>query len=289
MRRENEFPALLGRGALALAVISIVLAAAGVAMALGALRTESKSTKVARYPDSGTVSAKCDRGSEAVSGGFDNPDFEVPFNVNPAIFNYSSHRSSTRKWAVSGKNSGESSGKLVGYAYCDRHEPGLKTRSKTVDVTAEAETKAVATCRRGSEAVSGGLLSDDPTPEFNPYRSIRRGDRKWVVKVHEFPPESPTLTAVVYCDKQEPGLRTKSKDASVDPGVANTATAKCPRGTEAVSGGFDNPDYTDPTGTGPAIYPYESRRVKTNKWRVSGWNDGASQPGTLTAFVYCKR
>jgi hypothetical protein len=55
------------------------------------------------------------------------------------------------------------------------------------------------------------------------------------------------------------GLKTKSQTTEVDPLENGTATAKCKKGTRAVSGGFDGPGF-DPTGIdGPAVYAYVLR------------------------------
>lgn len=293
MRDGDRCRAVALRGAVALAVVSMV-AAFTAATAMGVLHTASESTQVSALGtsgDTGTVSAKCSkRGSEAMSGGFDNPDFDPQFNLGPAILNYESFQAGPHMWAASGSNSGSDSGELVAYAYCDPRGPELKRKTKTVKVSPEAETKAIAKCGRGSEAVSGGLSTPDADVAFNSFASMRKGKRKWVVRVHEFSSRTPTLNANVYCDKREQGLKRRSKAVSVPPGGANTAIAKCPRGSEAVAGGFSNPGYTDPTGTGPAIYPYESRRASNKrKWKVSGWNGGSSASGTLVASAYCKQ
>jgi hypothetical protein len=49
---------------------AIVMASASIAG--GALKTKSASTTVGASPDAGSATAKCQMGSEAVSGGFDN-------------------------------------------------------------------------------------------------------------------------------------------------------------------------------------------------------------------------
>jgi hypothetical protein len=51
-------------------------------------------------------------------------------------------------------------------------------------------------------------------------------------------------------------------------------TARCPRGTKVVSGGFDNPDFVV-NGTDIAILPFESMKTGKREWTVSARNLGS--------------
>jgi hypothetical protein len=268
-------------------IASAVAAVAMVSVASGALKTKSASTTVGAG-DTGSASAKCKKGSVAVSGGFDNPGFDptLPFDV--AIFNFASSREGKRTWTAAGLNNGSNPGQLIADAYCDKAEPKLKKASTTVTVEDESTATATAKCKRGSEAVAGGYASDDPAPNFHPFRSNRDGKRKWTVEVYKFFTGTDSeLTVFAYCDKREPKLKAKSAQTEVIADDAGSATATCKRGTEAVSGGLDGPD-ADPAGlVGAAIYPYQSQRTGKREWTVSGWND--EETGTLVAYAYCKK
>ena len=89
-----------------------------------------------------------------------------------------------------------------------------------------------------------------------------------------------------YCDKRPLGLEKRSRSTTVDGSMGTgSVTARCPKGQEAYSGGFANPDFGNDPGD-PRIVPFESRRIGRRAWRVSAGNFG--DPGTLTAFAYCK-
>jgi hypothetical protein len=265
----------------------LVLAISAVAGA--ALKTKSATTTVGESPDAGSATAKCKRGSEAVSGGFDNTDFDPEFPIPPgaAVFNFASSREGKRKWTAAGSNSGTDPGELIAYAYCDKREPGLKKKSTTVPVEVGETASATAKCKRGSVAVSGGYGSEDPSPGFNPFSSIRDGKRTWTVEVYGFTLTPSDLTAFVYCDKSEPKVKTKSAEVAVAADEAGTATATCKRKSEAVAGGFDGPDAAPDEPIGAAIYPYESLRTGKRTWTAAGWND--EEDGTFVVYAYCKK
>ena len=50
------------------------------------------------------------------------------------------------------------------------------------------------------------------------------------------------LAAYAYCDKKEPGLKRKSTTVTVEGNSTGSATAKCKRGSVAVSGGYGSED-----------------------------------------------
>ncbi|MFJ7156041.1 hypothetical protein ACIQUQ_13980 [Streptomyces sp. NPDC101118] len=66
-----------------------------------------------------------------------------------------------------------------------------------------------------------------------------------------------------------------------DGGGVNTATAMCPAGQRAVSGGF--------TASSSLIFPVESRRPVgfTDRWTVTFRNTSSNVDGTAQAIVYC--
>jgi hypothetical protein len=72
-----------------------------------------------------------------------------------------------------------------------------------------------------------------------------------------------------------------------DPRGVGTAVAKCPKGSEAVSGGFSSPDNADQGED--ATYPFTSKRVGDRKWKVRAINNDFVQRRTLRAFVYCDK
>jgi hypothetical protein len=151
---------------------------------------------------------------------------------------------------------------------------------------------ATAKCRKGSEAVAGGGGSGDQDfavggKEVLLVESRRVGKRKWTVTGANYGSLTGELVAFAYCDKSEPGLKTKSKTATLAgyPDVGG-ATAKCKKGSEAVSGGFASPDFAPYTGA--VIVPLASNRAGKRKWSATGENDG-SAGGDFVAYAYCEK
>jgi hypothetical protein len=68
--------------------------------------------------------------------------------------------------------------------------------------------------------------------------------------------------------------------------AAGTATASCPKGTIAVSGGFSQSPAAE-LSPGHYVNVHDSHRVGSRSWSVSGVQL-ANQTSTLTAFAYCR-
>lgn len=166
----------------------------------------------------------------------------------------------------------------------------LSSHSKSADIAPGQNGSVTAACPSGSEAVSGGFAS----PGFDPkqmgpadlaFTSRRvKGDR-WRAQGYNFSNSvSGSLLAYAYCDKHEPGLAVESKVETIQPGVIGTATASCPAGTEAVSGGFESPKGGPDAHT---LFAYASKRVGDRKWSVSVVPNQITDPLKLKAFAYC--
>ena len=274
MRNRNRFPSG-SRRIFAVLIGIAITATAGIADA--DLATKSNSTTI-DAAGSGSATAKCRRGSEAVSAGFHNPDFATA--NGPQIFPFSSKRLGDRRWKGSAADIGGDSGEFIVYAYCDRHEPGLKRESDGVTVAQNSTGSATARCNPGSEAVSGGFARSNAA--IYPYSSKRKGARNWKVSAYSYA-GSGTLTVFAYCDNDGPSLYTRSSSTTIDPSEVGSATARCTRGSEAVASGFKGP-----FEGGAEIFPFTSKRKGDRRWKASGWNDG-SAPGEFTAVVYCDR
>lgn len=258
------------------------------AIAAAGLSFHRTGVTVAPMGDRG-VSAACTSGSEAVSGGFASPGFDPQAN-GPANLAFSSSRFHDDHWRVAGHNFGATSGKLFSYVYCDRHEPGLVVASKSNSIPASDHGSAIAKCRRGTEAVSGGFRSPKAGPDAKTlfaFTSKRVGDRKWKVAVgNNDSTNAHKLKVFAYCDKHEPGLVSRSKDGTVAGGDKVSLTPKCPNGRRAVSGGYHS---TIDPATDAAGFAFTSRRDSKLSWKISAFgNAGAMTMSTETAIVYCK-
>jgi hypothetical protein len=82
-------------------------------------------------------------------------------------------------------------------------------------------------------------------------------------------------------------LQTRSKGTRIAGDGNGAAAAKCPRGSEAVSGGFAAPRF-DPTFSGRSILPFSSKRAGNRKWKTKGYNFSPAQSGRLISFAYCE-
>jgi hypothetical protein len=274
--------------------LAIVVAMAGPSGA--GLKTKSASTAI-EVDDQSAASAQCKRGSEAVSGGFDVTPFDVNYD-DGTIWPIDSRRRGKRKWTSSGHNYALSgNGELTSFAYCDKSEPGLKVKSASVELPGSGPPPSAASvtakCKKGSEAVSGGGGGD--VTVFSELgqavvliESRREGRRKWTVTGSNYGNNAGELTAFVYCDKSEPALRTKQKAVTLGayPNTA-TETAKCKRGSQAVSGGFGSPDF-DPDVTGAVIIALTSMRAGGHRWTATGYNDHLTG-GRFVVYAYCEK
>jgi hypothetical protein len=91
---------------------------------------------------------------------------------------------------------------------------------------------------------------------------------------------------LVYCARRRAGLRLVEARVPIAPGSTATATATCPAGTEAVSGGFSD----QWAGTnGSLVFGFRSRRVGRRSWRASAINTSDSIASTLIAMANCDR
>jgi hypothetical protein len=162
---------------------------------------------------------------------------------------------------------------------------------KTEEIDGAGFGSATAKCKSGTRAVSGGFQGEFDadamgTPLFLQFESRRQGKRRWTGSAYNAPPVEGDLTTYAYCGEEK--LKTKSRSVDVDGAPdSETATAKCPKGTKAVSGGFDNSDADLEAPDTTLILPHVSRKQGGRRWTVEGTNLGDSE-GTLTAYVNCR-
>jgi hypothetical protein len=187
----------------------------------------------------------------------------------------------------------------------------LSVTTDSTSVAPEKKGTATAKCPRGSEAVAGGFASPGFDPGFENssivhFDSHRASDREWRTQGHNFgeggaDPKVPAdgeMDAYAVCDSKSPSIVVKSKTKSIsplppvvvmrsDPKGIGTAVAKCPKGSEAVSGGFTSPGNADQGED--ATYPFTSKRVGKRKWKVKALNDDSRHRRTLKTLAYCDK
>jgi hypothetical protein len=143
-------------------------------------------------------------------------------------------------------------------------------------------------CRRGTRVTSGGFDVPGFTADSSTFvlttASVRDGGRTWSSSAenNSSSPSSGTLVDFAYCSDELPRLRTKSKSSDTVPnGGVKSLTVHCPRGGEAIAGGFKTP------GSGMnQVALFESRRIGQRQWRVTGEGTSLSE-SRLRAFAYC--
>jgi hypothetical protein len=88
----------------------------------------------------------------------------------------------------------------------------------------------------------------------------------------------------VHCVKRPPRLHLVEKRVPIRPAATATATATCPRGSEAVSGGFSDL-YAGTNGS--LVFGFRSVRIGTRRWLASAINMSRTEGSTLIAFATC--
>ncbi len=159
---------------------------------------------------------------------------------------------------------------------------GVSTASKSR--TFVGTGAAAAPCPRGKRAVGGGFSV--PVGAIA-QQEFPAGGSRWRVESYNLASSTGVMTAYARCEpKAKDKLKrvTKAK-RSRDPATP-VAVASCPRGTHVLSGGFKvSPPYDPDGGDAGEIAVFESRRISTRKWRVSGINQG--DPTKLIAYAVC--
>jgi len=78
------------------------------------------------------------------------------------------------------------------------------------------------------------------------------------------------------------------KTVFIKPGETKSATARCPKGQQLVTGGFQRTNFASDGGN----YVTESRAIRSNAWRATGSAFTGTEftgGGELTAIAYCVR
>jgi hypothetical protein len=288
------------RGRLIVGVVvcsATVLAAGMAAFAAGGFKGRSATITISEF-ESGTVAAKCKKGTKAVSGGFQG---DVSLSSSPELaVVYASHRGAGRKWkSAASASAGDPT--LVSRAYCADEK--LKAKSKTTTIPGDdggepfPSGEVRAKCPKGTKAVSGGFDNpdfvfgsdgtDDDDVAILPRESMKAGKRTWKVSAENYGDGAGTLRAKVNCLDRSIRLKTGDESETFTSPASTSAVydvdAACPSSNQrVVSGGFD---VREAGQSSPIVTA--SQREGRNAWTVEVlfFLDTTAQ---VTAFAYCE-
>jgi hypothetical protein len=172
--------------------------------------------------------------------------------------------------------------------------------TKTFKMSAPDQlTRHEVLCPGGKYPIGGGMLAS-PEPGADgegiyPHSYERLGaqrgfhvsavllDANWASTT----PREITIQAI--CARgQIPQNPTPHKTVFILPGQIKSATARCPKGQQLITGGFQRTNFASDGGN----YVTESRAVGTNAWKVTGSayiGSGTTGGGELTAIAYCSK
>jgi hypothetical protein len=154
-------------------------------------------------------------------------------------------------------------------------------------------------CPGGKYPIGGGMMAS-PAPDADgegiyPHSYERLGaQRGFHISAVLFDPTYASttprnITIQTLCARgQIPQNPTPHKTVFILPGQVKSAIARCPKGQQLITGGFQRTNF----GSDGGDYVTESRAEGTNAWKVTGSayiGSGTTGGGELTAIAYCSK
>jgi hypothetical protein len=285
---RDSIQAAAPKGRLPAALIAVALTVLGVTAIAGAALETKRAEKRLDPGEKGSASAKCSKGTRAVSGGFDAPGFTADPPDGSYVEAFATLRSTKRKWSSTAGNffNAADPGTLLDFAYCSHKLPRLRARSSSSTTVPNGGLESLTVrCPRGGEAVWGGFKA--PGSGFNQvavFESRRLGKRRWRVTGQGTSLSESRLKAFAYCAKHKLGLTEKvATTRSAQDTVILARKARCKKGEVAVSGGFASTLDED-----VYVQVFRSRRAGKRGWKAAAGSYPSS--GTLTewdVYAYC--
>jgi hypothetical protein len=172
--------------------------------------------------------------------------------------------------------------------------------SKTFKMSAPDQlTRNEVLCPGGKYPIGGGMLAS-PAPGADgegiyPHSFERLGAQRGFhisAVLFDATHASTTprnITIQTVCARgQIPQNPTPHKTVFILPGQTKSAIARCPKGQQLITGGFQRTNFASDGGN----YVTESRAIGTNAWGVTGSayiGSGTTGGGELTAIAYCSK
>jgi hypothetical protein len=174
----------------------------------------------------------------------------------------------------------------------------LTTRSSStkIEVGDSGSNSAYPGCRDG-EAVSGGFSNPDFNPRtsklflfgLNPAPPLPGGPswRATAANLGTVAGADGTLRTFAYCAGRRPRLILREATTTVKGSDKGSATAHCPSGSEAVSGGFSIVRQAHAYYPYTQLFGFRSERVRSRAWRASAYNMKESGKVRFAVLVQC--
>jgi hypothetical protein len=165
----------------------------------------------------------------------------------------------------------------------------LSTDIASTEIPKHGHVAVRAVCAPGTELISGGFSAPDRVyAGGGPYTDIqggyRVGDRTFVVKADNQAFRTGHVYSFAYCGDLGGIEIAEGHPVELGSYEDGTATAHCPDGLTAVSGGWRG---VAPDRGRPAMVPFRSKRAGTDGWKVSAKNQIFKGSEDLIAFAYC--
>ncbi|UJA19103.1 hypothetical protein HJD18_02035 [Thermoleophilia bacterium SCSIO 60948] len=287
---------------LAAALLSI-LAVAGIAVAANPPTkvTETVNIPAGDSPGSGTKGSadpRCRGGRFAVAGGFESGVESGDFQRRANVF---TSTPAGQRWRGKGIASGSQGGEIAVTAYCAKRKPA-SVRTRTISVPSGTARDLRIRCPRGKQVVGigyegeymlKGFRGPQPTGRVTVVYGARRASaREALIRGASQSlgaPEAGRLTGYAVCSKS-PRLKAVSDSVEVAPGTDGDAVARCPSGSVAMFGGFEQVlPGGDPTNVQGGVV--DSVRSGDRAWRVRLINEGGGGAPSLKvrSYAYCAR
>jgi hypothetical protein len=148
-----------------------------------------------------TTIARCPRGTNLFSGGYQRTNFTTPFITPGGNYITESRAIGTRAWQVSATSVGHDGGELTSIAYCAK-DPSLPLTEVSASTPLEGGLSATATtpqCPPGTRLTTGGFSFEGSENAFLADGYFNPDDGTWSATGYGYFGPAPTLTAYGYC------------------------------------------------------------------------------------------
>jgi hypothetical protein len=165
------------------------------------------------------------------------------------------------------------------------------TRKATTIVPSHVVGSAIAQCPKHQKVGFAGFLADGTSNGAFPAGLARPSKKTVQATGLALGANAGPVTAIAYCSKDAPKLKTVSQTAVVPGAAADlTVTATCPRGWTVAFGGWASDLKYDPAA-GSHVYINGLFRSSSRGWtaRASNHNAAGDKAGSLTSLAYCKK